>query len=47
MTVQDIAMTDMTAEELLVIMVDPDTSDEHRTRLRERSSSAFTPPPSR
>ncbi|MBB5084049.1 SigB/SigF/SigG family RNA polymerase sigma factor [Nonomuraea endophytica] len=36
MTVQDITFTDMSAEELLVAMVDPDTSEEHRTRLRER-----------
>ncbi|SDI87071.1 SigB/SigF/SigG family RNA polymerase sigma factor [Nonomuraea jiangxiensis] len=36
MTVQDITITDMTAEELLVAMVDPDTSDEQRMRLRER-----------
>ncbi|MEV0390351.1 SigB/SigF/SigG family RNA polymerase sigma factor [Nonomuraea sp. NPDC050643] len=36
MTVQDIAFTDMTAEELLVAMVDPDVSQEARLRLRER-----------
>lgn len=36
MTVQDIAITDLTAEELLVAMVEPDISDERRMRLRER-----------